>query len=67
MYADRANAPYLELDRNSGKAEAVRAGMPRAAAAPDSGDFIGFRNANLSTSPDEIPVFLECGTAAAAS
>ena len=62
LCADRANAHYLELDRNSGKAEAVRAGMLHAAADPDSGDFIGFWDADLSTSLDEIPVFLEYAT-----
>ena len=47
------NAEYLNLDNNSGKAEAVRKGMLRANAAGNF-DFIGFWDADLATSLDEL-------------
>ena len=56
---NRDNAAFWELPQNRGKAEAVRLGILRAAENGDSGDYIGFWDADLSTSLEEIPRFLE--------
>jgi dolichyl-phosphate beta-glucosyltransferase len=51
----------VRLDRNGGKAEAVRQGMLRAAALPHYAelDWIGFWDADLSTPLEELPRFLQ--------
>jgi len=50
----------IDLDRNVGKAEAVRAGMIRAAGLPFYGqlDWIGFWDADLATPLAELPRFI---------
>jgi len=52
-----SNLNVLDLERNSGKAEAVRRGIVQAIA--DGADIVGFWDADLATPLDEIPSFLE--------
>ena len=60
LCAARPNASFWELAENSGKAEAVRQGILKAAESESCGNFIGFWDADLSTSLEEIPRFLAC-------
>ena len=62
LCADRNNADWLDLKQNCGKAEAIRAGMLPLANDDSSGDFIGFWDADLATSLEEIPRFLAAAT-----
>ena len=54
----RHNAGFMQLPSNSGKAEAVRLGILKAAENDTCGSYLGFWDADLSTSLDEIPRFL---------
>ena len=60
LCAARPNASFWELAENSGKAEAVRQGILKAAESESCGNFIGVWDADLSTSLEEIPRFLAC-------
>ena len=52
-----SNLNVLDLEHNSGKAEAVRRGIVQAMA--DGADVVGFWDADLATPLDEIPAFLD--------
>jgi glycosyltransferase involved in cell wall biosynthesis len=54
---DPARNSLLDLERNSGKAEAVRRGM--LAAIDRKPDYFGFWDADLATPLEEIPAFLQ--------
>ncbi|HUP46766.1 MAG TPA: glycosyltransferase [Thermoanaerobaculia bacterium] len=54
---DPARFTVVDLDRNRGKAEAVRRGV--VAAAERNPDFIGFWDADLATPLSELPSFFE--------
>ncbi len=54
---DRASFSVVDLPRNVGKAEAVRAGL--GVAFKSSADFVGYWDADLATPLDEIPRFVE--------
>ena len=49
---------YLNLDKNGGKAEAIRQGMLYVVNQLES-DYIGFLDADLATPLDEMPCFIE--------
>jgi len=58
--SDPSRFSLLDLDRNSGKAEAVRRGM--LAAIERRPDYFGFWDADLATPLSEIPAFLDVFT-----
>ena len=55
--ADPGRISVLNLEKNSGKAEAVRQGILNAMERKD--DLVGFWDADLATPLNEIPLFLE--------
>ncbi len=61
--AGQSQAKYGELPQNLGKAAAIRAGMLQALADDSSGELIGFWDADLATSLEEIPRFIAAAQA----
>ena len=57
MYPDKSS--FIDLKKNSGKAEAVRQGALKALSLEDSCDYVGFMDADLSTPLDEVERFLD--------
>jgi glycosyltransferase involved in cell wall biosynthesis len=56
---DPSRLRVLNLERNSGKAEAVRRGFEEELGRPQPAQYIGFWDADLATPLDELPRFVE--------